>query len=438
MDEQKTTDEPVAAEPEHEVTPTEQMPSPADSPAVQTEPATLQDVAQAAESYARSRIEQAAGLIRGRGAVLLAVAVVAIAAIAALTLAMRSLADLPEVSLVERDAREHFGSPAYDGGSFGAPASLVLADVDVDTRTKEGGQCLATALLRYTNGAVSALQQVQLAYGKEGPDWVCGEAIALGGPSYAAETGVDHERVVASIDEVLGRAEASLPDDGSTTSLATLYHGAEVEVVEDAFDPDAQTDTVTLALSQTQPFTARQCTITASFAFRPGNGLWELTKATASTDARDLSFSPLVGTWTGTLQGQETTGDGKCLGAKEVGVIVTISSAQASRIAGTVSGLAHSHGDLAADAEGDQGDAPFGEVAFTGELSEGAGGITFACSVPEASADPVELTLSFGTQDDPSAAVATLTTRHSYLDFILFIPYEREATFSDTFLLTRS
>ena len=427
-------------EPARPVTPTQQIPSSADLPEIDVEPVTFHDVAGVAGSYARGWVRRASDFLAMHTLLAGVIAALLVAVVLGVVLLARSVADLPDRSLVTKDARARVAAPSYDGGDFGYVDALVLTSTEIDELHKDVSSpnaCEAQVTMRYINGYVSAVQDATLRYEHTSDGWRCVEALVTGSPSFTAERGVDRRRIANSLNVVLLRAESSLPDSEGTLSLATIYQGADVTVTNERFDEDTQTDTVTLRVTKASTFTAYECTIDASFAFRPGNGLWELTSATASPGAKQVTLTPLVGTWTGTFESQETA-EGKCFGAKEGGLRVTIDSVQGGRVTGTLSGLAHYHPSLSADADSAEGDTRLSDVHFTGTFVEDTSSIVFLCKTPEDASGSVQLTLVFGLLDDPTAATATLTTTHQYWTTFLLIPFEHEVTYSDTFALTRA
>ena len=421
------------------VAPTALIPDAEEGPSTDAEAASLHDLATTAGSFARARLANLRSFVAAHRWLITAVVLLAIAAILGMAYTVGQLADMPDVSVHKRDAQDLLSAPAYSGGSYGSTEQLVLSNFEVTGRHKEASQpneCLVSGVASFSNGAVEALQEAQLSYVRLNGSWKCTGVEAVGGTSYTALSGVSTDRVLANVSSLLQRAESSLSQDQGGTALPALYSSAQASVTEEAFDGETQTDVVTLHLVQQATFTSYECDLRATFAFRPGNGLWELTAATSSANAKDLTLSPLTGAWSGSFLEQSST-DGKCFGAKDQGLRVYITSAADGRIAGTVSGLAHYHGDVADDVASSEGDTAFEDVLFSGTLQEQGDGITFACTMPEDAGGTMGLTLVFGTQEDPSAARATLSTTHSYEASWLIFSYGREATFSDTFALTR-
>lgn len=431
----------AGAQPTAPASPTEQIPPAAESPQPSTpEAATFHDVASTAGSFARGRLARLETFLATHRLALAAAALALVVAAALLALAVRRLLDYPTAS--RQDVAAHLAAPAYSGGAYGHDDAPLLSDVRQTARHKDArtpNKCQLTVVATYASDAVEALQEATLTYERGADGWACVAAEPTGSASFRATAGVSEDKLAANVAGLLQRAEASLAQDEATTSssLPALYGDADVAVTGASFDEDAQTASADLHLTRSSAFTAHECDLHATFAFRPGNGLWELTSATVSPGAKDVQLTPLVGTWEGTFRAQAAA-DGKCFGAKEAGLQVSIGSVSGQRIAGTLSGVAHYHADLSADAEATEGDAALSAVPFQGTLVDGgAQDISFACTTPEDARGSVTLTLTFGTPEDPTAATATLTTTHAYTATFLLIPYQREATFSDTYVLTR-
>lgn len=426
-------------QPSEPVAPTEQILPAAESPRVETEPTSLHGLASAAGSFAREHAARLKGLLSGRTLNLIIAAAAIVAAIAGIGIIVRNLTDLPDASKYRRDAQATLAAPTYDGGTYGSDEPLSLTDFEATGQHKEAktpNECLVNGIAHFSNGSVEALQEAQLTYVRQDDGWKCASADGVGGASYAAVTGPEPSKILSNLNSVLQRAEASYAGEESGTALPSLYAGAKAEMVEESFDAESQTYTCDLHLSHTATFTAYECDINATFVFRPSNGLWELTAASASKNAKDLTLTPLVGNWVGSFSEQEASGS-KCFGAKANGLRINVTMAANGRIAGTLSATVHYHGEPSEDVNESEGDTELVDVPFSGTLLHQGDGITFSCHTPEDALGTVTLTLAFGTGEDPSAAIATLSTKHIYdATFLLFV-YDREATFTDTFVLTR-
>ena len=255
---------------------------------------------------------------------------------------------------------------------------------------------------------------------------------------------MSHDRALKHLDELLQAADTS--SDGSE-SLGSLYRNTTVEVEADNFDQETQTEALTLHLSKPGTFVSYDCRLAAHFRFTEASGAWELVEVRASDGAKDLGFSPLVGTWQGTFRSQQTE-VGKCLAASEAGLTVVITSADVKSdgqvlLEGTVSGVAHLHAATADDVQQSEGDLTLSEVPFTGSLAEDSvrqsAGLVFVCTMQDQAGGQVTLTLEFGSASAPDAASATLESIHPFEDTILLIvPYQREAYYADTFTLVKA
>ncbi len=449
--------------------PTESLPEPT-KPLPETveapEPAHVHNGVAPAISSARTTLSAWASGALGRGRSLLsahrpAVALVALAcigAVAGIVLLCMGASRLPADSLVKDDARARLAAPSYTPGDYVDGDPLVLQSVEVvrkrmsDTR-RDG--CIVDVVAVFANKGMETRADAQLSYVRTGEDsWGC-TAASVGNAAHRAIAGVSHEQVIAHLETLLQEAEGA--DDGQET-LATLYRSASCEVTGEGFDEEAQVDHLTLHCSRAEAFVSYECELSASFRFVPASGTWELTGAEVAPGAKELGFKPLMGTWRGTFRSQEST-SAKCLGAHEAGLTVEVTSAamtdEGARIEGTVSGVAHLHPDLDEDVEASEGDLDLHAVPFVGEMpsdgteddllallmgssTEEEAGIVFRCAAQDVAGGSVTLTLVFGSASAPESATATLVSTHAYEDtFLLLVPYQRDARFSDTFSLER-
>ena len=421
------------------VHPTETIPSAEEAQPAQAEPASLHDVATTTGSYARGLLGRLSAFLAAHGLATAVVAALCVAAVLGMGTLARRFSSLPDDVTVRSDVQSSLAAPAYSGGAYGYDDPLSLVDVQVDKRARsssESGAYQVDVTASYSNGKVDVLQEATLVYEPSDGAWTCSTATPVGSAVYSTTSGTDEGKIVSNAASILQRADSSQADAAGSVSLSRLYDGADVRVVEQAFDAETQTAAATLHFSKTSTFTSYECDVQASFAFRPGNGLWELTSAAASESAREATLAPLVGTWSGPFQGQ-VAAEGRCFGAKEAGVRISISSADSGRISGTVTVIAHFHGDPSSDQQAMDGDTELTDVPFTGTSVQGEAGLSFMCTLPDDAAGGAEMNLVFGPADDPDGAHATVTTYHTYTDSFLFIPYERQAIFSNTFVLTR-
>lgn len=386
------------------------------------------------------------------------VAVLACAALVAggVALFMR-LSQAPADDLVKADARERLAAPSHTTGAYDSDDPLVFDSLDVVRKQPSNARRDAyevSAVATFSSTCLRTQADATLTYVREGDEWTCTAATVSQGAHHAT-AGVSQQKTLEHTDELLAAADSSLTDGGE--SLVNLYRDATVTVVDDVFDEEAQTDTLTLHLSKAAAFVSYECNVEASFRFAPASGSWELAGAKASDTARDLGFQPLMGTWRGTFQSQ-TSRTGKCLSARDVGLTVEVRratmTAEGATIEGAVSGIAHLHPDSDDDVAATDGDVLLDKVPFTGatptasddELlsllagtSKSDGGIVFECATQDNPDGNVSLTLQFGSSSAPDAATATLASTHSYEDmFLMLVPYEREARYVDSFSLERA
>jgi hypothetical protein len=337
-------------------------------------------------------------------------------------------------------------APTYTAGDYGADDALKLNLVEVASKQRSGTRsdaCDVHVTATFSNGHIESQANATLTYVREGDTWTC-TAATTNDATHRATTGVDEQRVLAAIDTLL--QEANDPDDGRP-SLSSLYGDANIQVTEDKLSDDKQSENLTLHCTSTGAFVCYECDLTAHFKFVAASGAWELASVQASKGAKDLGFSPLVGTWAGTFRSQEAK-KGKCLASSKAGLTVTITSASTSEdggatIQGALSGIAHLHPDLSEDSITADGDLQLDAVPFTGTLQtssiEEQDGIVFTCDTQDTVGGSVSLTLSFGSSTSPNSATATLVSKHMYQDTIAWIiPRQREACFTDSFTLEKA
>ena len=397
------------------------------------------------------------------------IAVLAVIAVAALVMAGVRAFDVPSSNVIEADARSRVSTPDYSAGDFGSTAEMYLSSVSAgatkrDVRTSDSssaqfgasGYASTQVTAHFSNGSVTATKTVKLSYAKLSGSWIGIGSESDASVSYEATAGVDTSRVVNNVQVLLEKGESATAGstgstagaaDGNAQTLAEIYDGAKVTLESESFDADAQTDVVELTLTKASTFTSYSCKLTAHFAFRPVNGMWELTSVEVSNDAKTLSMEPLVGTWTGTFKSQSTEGT-KCLGASEAGLTVNISSATGAtdgsgtgaKLAGTVSCLAHFHEHPARDASSMSGDSQLTDVSLSAtqvaSSSDKDGTLVFTADLPETVGGTVSVRLTFGGEDADSAT-AQVTTSYPHTGWTLFIPYDETLTYEDTFTLTK-
>lgn len=404
------------------------------------------------------------------------------ALIVLLVLASAHAASVPADDVIVADARTRVIAPVYDGGKWGDPDELALKDVKVKSAKRAsaasdpanaqfGASAYATATVEatYENDSVRATKEATLGFAKVAGNWTAIGQEEDTSVSYEPLAGVNEAQVKANISDLLERAEQGMHDtsgagsaSGSGTdsagadtdagggigelSLAGIYADGKLEVASSDFDADAKTDVVRLHAEKDGAFDKRSCDIEATFSFRSVNGLWEITDTKVPADAKARDFSPLIGTWEGTFQTQETDG-GKCLAAAEAPLVLTIAAQEGkgavdgsgSQLTGSIDVLAHFHAQPSRDSKSADGDEALHGVALTagyaGDTAEK--GLSFTGTLPDQAGGKVDVELDFGPGGDATAAVAKVTTSHTRTSSFLFIPYSETAMYTDTYLLRR-
>ena len=423
-----------------------------------------------APSDLRGHVEALAQLSRRHRVASVLLAIIAVAAVVLLTLAFLRSAAVPDQATIEADARARMAAPAYSGGTYGSDDVLVTRGVEVrsvrrsatapegsEARFGASGYAEAEVVVSYGGSTVSASLGATLAYAQANGSWegISGADATSGAISWHATSGVDQQKVLRNIHLVLRRADAlsgggaSAPEDDGAAQALTLeeiYSNADVSIESETFDEAAQTDTLEIVCSRSGAFESYSCHMAVTFAFGQSSGRWEISDVSVADGARDRSFEPIMGGWTGTFQRQDTDGT-KCLAGRGAGLEVTIDSSSTTdgvtRISGTLSGLAHYHAHPADDASSCDGDTNLDAVPFSATLvgghNEATGSdLTFVATLPEDVGGTVTLTLGFGTEDDPGEVVALVQTTYPYTGSILFIPYEETLTYTDVFSLSHT
>ena len=410
----------------------------------------LHDVTSTFGDYVRGRRDSIVAFAKGHRAATALLITLAVVAVATLAIAFAQAGRVPSGEHIAADARERLSAPTYSGGTFGHDDVLVARDVDVRRITRSGsasagdnaqfgasGYASAEVVVSYTGSFVSANQGATLEYALLDGSWVdIGEASDVT-VTWRASAGVDQEKVARNAHLLLERADEQGVPEGERP-LAELYAGAAVEVSNESFDAEAQTDTLTLTCTRSETFYSYTCTMTVTFAFRQASGQWEVESVSVADGARERNLDPLLGTWAGTFQSQETDGE-KCLAAREEGLEVVVSGASGGQISGTVSGVAHYHAHPSKDAADSEGDLVLENVPFSAKLVESEdGGLAFEAKLPEDVDGSATLTLSFGADGDPSAVTARLTSSYQHTGSILFFPLDETLTYTDLFSLAKA
>jgi hypothetical protein len=346
---------------------------------------------------------------------------------------------MPTDEQIRSDALAHLGAPEHTMGSFDLDEPLVLQTVDVagkhPSKNRNDG-CTVDVVATFSNAAMETRADAQLTYVREGDGWSC-SAATVGSASHRAKSAIDQRLVLDHLDELLQAAD---PGDDGRSSLATLYRTATAEVSDAYFDEESQTCEYALHLTSSGTFVAYECELVASFRFAEASGAWELSNATASRGAKDLGFSPLVGTWKGTFVRQSAE-DGRCLASRDAGLVVEVTKATMTEdggaaIEGKLTGVAHMHAVIDADADASAGDQQLDSVPFAGTSS--GEGLVFTCTTQDIAGGTVTLTLTFGTPEAPDAASAALVSTYTYDSTLLYIiPYQRTDHVTDVFTLEK-
>jgi hypothetical protein len=445
-----TAARPGASAPKPTITSTLRLPRVEPSSQPDSPDPKLRDVNRDFARWLRNRAGAVGTYLSAHAKLVGLVALALVAFVLGVVLLGMNASKMPTDAQIAADARSMLTAPTYTAGDFAEAGQLALNLVEVESKQHSNTRddaCDVYVTATFSNDSVETQANATLTYVREGDTWTC-TAANTGNASHRALAGVSEQRVLAAIDTLL--EEADNPDDGRP-SLVSLYNGANVQVVDSALAEDGQQENMTLHCQSTGTFVCYECELLAHFKFAPASGAWELASVQVSDGAKDLGFSPLVGTWTGTFRSQEAEG-GKCLSAREGGLTVEVTRATSAvdggaSIEGTLSGTAHLHPALTEDANATDGDLQLDAVPFTGALQtgddsgsgEGSNGIVFVCTTQDTVGGSVSLLLSFGSSKAPDSATATLVSKHSYQDtFAWIIPYEREARFTDTFTLEKA
>lgn len=465
---EKTLERPLPAEPPTEELGCAQGQAARDDADAHARP-HLSDVTGITGSYLRASFaDLLAACKRHKGGCLVFGAIL-VACVFILASAVLNARNVPGADFVEKDAWTRLGAPEYAPGVFGSQDNLYMSEVKVDSqrrvvRTNDSSQAQfgasgyaeAHVTAKFGNGSVVATKTATLSYAKVGSTWqgIGGEADAS--VSYEAVAGVPRTQVLANLDDLLAEGERSLKaatktaggsTGGAGLTLAQIYDGAKVSVESEDFDGEAQTETVSLTCVKASSFESYTCRLTTHFAFRPVNGVWEVESVEVNDDAKTRTFQPLVGTWEGTFQSQETDG-AKCLGAGANPLSVTFEAAETAdgdagaRLTGSISALAHFHEHPSADSAACDGDEALADVRlvanyYGGHNADVDSDLAFVAALPEEVGGTVTVTFGFGVGGDPTQAVARVQTTYPHKGTFLFIPYDQTITYTDVYLLRK-
>lgn len=467
-EDEKTLERPLPAEPPTEELDRAQGQTARDGADAHARP-HLSDVTGITGSYLRASFADFLAACKRHKGGCLAFGAILVACVFILASAVLNARNVPGVDFVEKDAWARLGAPEYAPGVFGSQDNLYMSEVKVDSqrrvvRTNDSSQAQfgasgyaeAHVTAKFGNGSVVATKTATLSYAKVGSTWqgIGGEADAS--VSYEAVAGVPRTQVLANLDDLLAEGERSLKAAAKTAggsmggaglTLAQIYDGAKVSVESEDFDGEAQTETMSLTCVKASSFESYTCRLTTHFAFRPVNGVWEVESVEVNDDAKTRTFQPLVGTWEGTFQSQETDG-AKCLGAGANPLSVTFEAAETAdgdagaRLTGSISALAHFHEHPSADSAACDGDEALADVRlvanyYGGHNADVDSDLAFVAALPEEVGGTVTVTFGFGVGGDPTQAVARVQTTYPHKGTFLFIPYDQTITYTDVYLLRK-
>lgn len=465
---EKTLERPLPAEPPTEELDRAQGQAARDGADAHARP-HLSDVTGITGSYLRASFADFLAACKRHKGGCLAFGAILVACVFILASATLNARNVPGADFVEKDAWARLGAPEYAPGVFGSQDNLYMSEVKVDSqrrvvRTNDSSQAQfgasgyaeAHVTAKFGNGSVVATKTATLSYAKVGSTWqgIGGEADAS--VSYEAVAGVPRTQVLANLDDLLAEGERSLKAAAKTAggsmggaglTLAQIYDGAKVSVESEDFDGEAQTETMSLTCVKASSFESYTCRLTTHFAFRPVNGVWEVESVEVNDDAKTRTFQPLVGTWEGTFQSQETDG-AKCLGAGANPLSVTFEAAETAdgdagaRLTGSISALAHFHEHPSADSAACDGDEALADVRlvanyYGGHNADVDSDLAFVAALPEEVGGTVTVTFGFGVGGDPTQAVARVQTTYPHKGTFLFIPYDQTITYTDVYLLRK-
>lgn len=368
--------------------------------------------------------------------------------------------DAPAYSKAESEIAALLPTYEYAGGIYGPDLQIPLSNTTVTrrdaTKTPEGmvvspgvgpAAFSVEAELVYDDGRIRVVRDVAATYVRKDGDWHMEGELAEHGTSFFAKAGVDEEKVLLGMEGILQAAS-----EQSDESLAELYANGNFSIVGNSFteapDRGAATDDVTVRCTQAGSFYAFEGNVTAHFAFESGE--WKLRTCEADRGSTTRSYQPLVGTWEGSVVSTTASnGSAKCRGADGHPLSISINSVGdastgIANVVGTITVLAHYHEGLTFEAPSDPGDTQLERVDFTGTIEEGydqntGSNLNIRCTTSGSPNGLVEFVLSFGTTDDPSAAVARVLSTHNYEEKIFFfIPHQTTVVFTDTYALSRA
>ena len=415
----------------------------------------LADVANVAGAYARERKQGIGAYIKRHPKSTALAIIVFVVAVFALVMAGIRASKLPSEEVVQASARERVETPALSGGYYGYDDPLALASVEVGNRRHLSGApegtdhdvsfgatsyAEADVTLSYRNQYVSAVKTATIGFAEHQESWV-----AAGDPmneqvAYAALMGVDEQKVLENIDFLYARAETST--DPNERTLAEIYDGATLEVQVNSFDAVGQTNLVVIHCTSQQGVAKYDCVLTAEFAFVPANGLWELSSASATENAKTRSLELLEGSWEGSFQSQRVSSGNNCLSGSNYPMKLVVDGFDEINgetvLDAHVTVIAHFHEPPASSADSTEGDKKFTDEMISCTLVDETGSkLVFEGSLPEHAGGTVEIRLEV---DGDSRIVASVATTHDYTESSWFglLQEEKSVTYTDTYTLRKA
>lgn len=368
-----------------------------------------------------------------------------------------NLVNGPSYDQIAQDVAACAPTYPYIGGTYGSDLDIPLSNVSVTkreaTKTPEGMEVaedvgpaafVADAEITYDDGRMRAVRNVSATYVRSDDGWEIYGELTDHGASLSAHAGVDEEKVLANMGMILSTAGSG------DVSLSDIYAGGSFSIVgntfEEAPDKDTATNVIVIACHKDDDFYAYDGNVTATFAFESGE--WRLRQSEPDDRATTRTYANLEGAWTGPVIDYATSG-GTCYGAQGYPLTINItylddSSSSPTSVQGTLTGLAHYHKRVVRDEMEDEGDVLLEGVPFTGTLSttydaESGSSLTLEATVSADVDHELDFVVSFGTADDPSVVLCTLTSTYTYEELmLLLIPHNTTARFVDTYRLYRA
>lgn len=428
------------------------------SPQSSAEQLQLHEHARAADDHAPSKHNRVLRFLHAHERALGVTLALVVVGVTAGVWFVLSAANTPTYAQIEEDLSKLIPTYIYSGGTYGPDLEIPLSGLTVTkreaTQTPEGMEVAngvgptafgVEAEATYDDGTMHVVRDVSITYVRQEDGWAAAGELAEQGVSLTARAGVSEDKVKQNVSDILGKATNT-----NGAALNDIYEGGSFSIQANDFEGapkgDTATDDLVIHCEKSNDFSAYGGNVTAHFAFESGE--WRLRSAEAEEGISTRSFKPLVGTWRGVFTDQ-LSDDGRCYGAQETPFEVTIdqvgdSSLGSGTVTGSISVLAHYHARLKKDADNTPGDSHLEDISFSGTISTEhdettSSSLNIVCSTTGNPQGEVNFVLSFGTDDDPSAAVARITTSYSYEERLLgLIPQRMQATYTDIYLLSRA